>query len=82
VNLGITLGGRALLYQCEKVRKIASDPLDLFANSTAELMRAYLDALDNGTTPPCSADDNRRTLALVMAAYDSHEQKKTIEMQY
>jgi predicted dehydrogenase len=82
LNLDVTLGARALLYQGENVRKIASDPLDLFANSTAQLMRAYLDALDLGATPPCNADENRRTLALMLAAYDSHEQKKTIEMQY
>ncbi|MBI3529610.1 MAG: Gfo/Idh/MocA family oxidoreductase [Betaproteobacteria bacterium] len=82
VNLDVTLGGRALLYQGENVRKIASDPLDLFAHGTAQLMRAFLDALDQGATPPCNADDNRRTLALMLAAYDSHEQKKTIEMQY
>ncbi len=82
VNFDVTPGGRALLYQGEKVRKIASDPLDLFAHGTARLMRAFLDALDQGATPPCNADDNRRTLALMLAAYDSHEQKKTIEMRY
>ena len=45
-------------------------------------MRAFLDALEHGTTPPCNAEDNRRTPALVLATYDSHEQNKTIEMQY
>ena len=82
MNLDVTLGGRALHYQGENVRKIASDPLDLFAHGTARLMRAFLDALNQGSTPPCNADDNRRTLALVLAAYDSHERKTTIEMEY
>ena len=82
VNIDFTMGGCALLYRGENFRKIASDPLDLFAHGTAQLMRAFLDALEHGTTPPCNADDNRRTLALVLAAYDSHEQNKTIEMQY
>lgn len=82
VNLDVTLGGSAVLYQGEKSRKIASDPLDLFAHGTAQLMREFLAALDQGGTPPCHADDNRRTLALVHAAYDSHDQNKTIEMQY
>lgn len=82
VNLDVSLGGRALLYQGENVRKIASDPLDLFAHGTARLMRAFLDALDDRTTPPCNADDNRRTLALVLAAYESHERNRTIEMRY
>lgn len=82
VDFDVTLGGRALLYQGEKFRKLESDPLDLFVHGTAKLMGAFLEALDQGTTPPCNADDNRRTLALVLAAYDSHEQKKTIEMNY
>lgn len=82
VSLDVTPGGRAMLYQGENARKIASDPLDLFANGTALLMRAFLDALDRGATPPCNADDNRRTLALVLAAYDSHERKEAIEMRY
>jgi len=82
VSLDFTLGGRAVLYHGENFRQIASAPLDLFAHGTARLMRAFLDALDQGGAPPCHADDNRRTLALVLAAYDSHETKKTIEMQY
>jgi D-apiose dehydrogenase len=82
MSLDVTPGGRALLYQGENVRKIASDPLDVFTQATARLMRAFLDALDQGATPPCNADDNRRTLALVLAAYDSHERKKAIEMRY
>lgn len=82
VNLDVTWGGRALLYHGEHVRKIASDPLDLFAHATAQLMRAFLDALAQGTTPPCDAADNRRTLALALAAYESHDRKKTVEIRY
>jgi len=82
VSLDATLGGRAVLYQGEKFRKIAGAPLNIFAHGTARLMRAFLDALERGGTPPCNADDNRRTLALVFAAYDSHERGKAIEMRY
>jgi predicted dehydrogenase len=82
LNLDVTLGGRALLYQGERFKKIASAPLDIFAHGTARLMRAFLDALDRGTTPPCHAEDNRRTLALVLAAYDSHERRKPVELRY
>lgn len=70
-NLDISMGGRARLYQGEKFRKLASDPLDLFAHATAKLMRAFLDALEAGTTPPCHGEDNRQTLALMLAAYES-----------
>lgn len=82
VSLDFTLGGCALLYQGEKARKIASDPLDLFAHGTARLMGAYLDALDRGAVPPCNADDNRRSLALVLAAYESDAQNQAIAMSY
>jgi len=68
-----TLGGRADLWHGERSRRIASDPLDLMAHATSGLVAAFLDALDGGTMPPCNADDNRRSLALMLAAYESHE---------
>ena len=64
-------GGRAVLYRGEQGRKIASDPLNIFANATRKLMTAYLEALDNNSVPPCSACDNIKTLALMLAAYES-----------
>lgn len=80
VDLDITWGGRATLYHGERGRKIAADPLDLFANATSNLLHAFLEALDAGGTPPCHAEDNRRTLALVHAAYDSHERNAPVAM--
>jgi predicted dehydrogenase len=81
-NLSLAGGGWARVYSGEKYEKIATDPLDLFADATARLVRAFLEALDNQTPPPCRADDNRRTLALMLAAYESAERRKTIEMDY
>lgn len=81
-ELDVTLGGRARLYHGETFRPIGSDPLDLFASATARLMGEFLEALNTGATPPCDASDNRRTLALMLAAYDSHEQRRSIEMRY
>ena len=78
VDLDVSLGGRATLYHGERGRKIAADPLDLFANATANLMKAFLAALDAGGTPPCHGADNRRTLALVHAAYDSNARGSAI----
>jgi predicted dehydrogenase len=82
LNLDLSPGGRALLYHGHDCRRIARDPLDLFAHATSRLLRAFLDALDQQTTPPCHADDNRRTLALVVAAYDSAAKRTTLEMNY
>ncbi len=81
-ELDISMGGRARLYHSESFRRLASDPLDLFAHATGRLMGSFLAALDNGATPPCDAEDNRRTLALMLAAYESHERGRPIEMGY
>jgi predicted dehydrogenase len=75
-------GGWARLYQGEKSRKIAADPLDVFVAATKRLVRAFLDALDSGTAPPCHGEDYRRTLALVTAAYDSDRRRSTVELTY
>lgn len=72
-RLDITMGGRARLYHGETFRKIASDPLDLFAAATARLLAHFTRAIEEGRTPPCHARDNRGTLALMLAAYESQE---------
>jgi len=75
-------GGWARLYQGERLRSLATDPLDLFVHATQRLLQAFLEALARGTTPPCHAEDNRRTLALMLAAYESAESRQTVEMSY
>jgi predicted dehydrogenase len=78
----VSLGGRARLYHGERIRKIASDPLAVFAHATRRLMAAFIEAIDAETTPPCHAQDNVKTLALMLAAYESEERRATIEMKY
>jgi predicted dehydrogenase len=75
-------GGRARLYHGERYATIARDPLDLFAAATRRLVLAFLEALDTGGVPPCHAEDNRRTLALMLAAYESDAKRATVEMRY
>lgn len=82
VHLDAAMGGSARLYQGERWTTIARDPLQLFSQATRRLMEAFLAALRNDTTPPCHADDNRRTLALMLAAYESAERGCPIEMSY
>jgi len=41
LNLELSLGGRARLFHGERFRKIASDPLDVFAHATRRLMQAW-----------------------------------------
>ena len=78
VNLEFAMGGQAKIYRGEKSKVIDTDPLDLFANATSKLMAAFISALENNTTPPCNADDNRNTLALMLAAYESNETKRPV----
>lgn len=82
VKWDFSLGGRADLWHGNRSRRIASDPLDLMASATQKLMRALLDALDCGATPPGHAADNRRSLALMLASYESHESGRAVTLDY
>lgn len=73
-QLSFAPSASAHLYVGDRRRKLATDPLDLFANSTAKLLGAMASALDSGRLPPCSAADNLNTLALMLAAYASSDQ--------
>lgn len=63
----------AHLLRGDSRRKLATDPFDLFPNSTAKLLGRMIEAIATGGTPPCDASDNLHTLALMLAAYDSGE---------
>ena len=76
----LSLGGQARLFHGERSRKIASEPLDVFARATRRLVAAMLGALDRGEVPPSHAEDNRRTLALMLAAYESAERGTTVRV--
>lgn len=80
INLDFVLGGRARLYRGEKFLALASEPANGFAAATAELLRQFLAALERRETPPCDAVDNRRTLALMFAAYESDAVRMPIEI--
>ncbi len=73
-------GGLATLETGTTSRVIAQDGLNPFASSTAYHFGQFLDALAAGTRPPGEVSDNRKTLALVMAAYDSAAQGRWVTM--
>ena len=79
-KLDIALGGSADLWHGEASRRIATDPLDLLSSATRNLLREFVEALDTGRTPPCDAADNRRSLALMLAAYESHATDRAIAL--
>ena len=76
----ISMGGWARLYHGESFQKVASDPIDIFAAATRRLLNDFIVALDKGSTPPCHASDNCRTLALMIAAYESSRHNAPLEM--
>jgi D-apiose dehydrogenase len=82
LNFDISKGGRARLYHGERFKKIASEPSGIFAHATGKLFRAFTDALDSNTVPPCHAEDARRSLALVLAAYESDATGAAIELHH
>ena len=71
-------GGRARLYRGEQYSTLATEPLNVFAGATAELVTEFLAALDRGQIPPCNALDNYRTLALMLAAYESDAKRAPV----
>lgn len=78
VGLDVTMGARARLFHGEKYQTIARDPIDLFAHATSKLLSALVKAIREGSTPPCHAADNVKTLGLMLAAYESAERGETI----
>jgi predicted dehydrogenase len=78
VRLNFAKGGKAVLQKGTSSKIIARDGINPFASSTAHHFGNFVDAIRNNTTPPGSAADNRKTLALVFAAYDSAEKRRTV----
>jgi predicted dehydrogenase len=74
------MGGQARLYRGETFSTLAREPANVFAAATGELMKAFLAALERGETPPCDCIDNRHTLALMLATYESDAKRMAIAM--
>jgi len=81
-HLDVAGGGCARLYRGERFRVLTRDPLDVFARATGRLVQAFFTALDAGAVPPCDAADNRRTLALMLAAYDAAERGAPVVLEH
>jgi predicted dehydrogenase len=74
-------GGKAVLQNGTKSKIIAKDGINPFASSTAYHFNNFIKAIKNGGEPPGTAADNRKTLALVFAAYDAAEARQTIYLE-
>jgi D-apiose dehydrogenase len=81
-HFDLVIGGHADLIREGRSRRLATAPRNVFAHGTALLMQAMIDALSRGVAPPCCAEDNIRTLALMLAAYESAQRRETIPLKY
>ncbi len=73
-------GGQAVLQNGNRSKVIAKDKINPFASATAHHFGNFINAIRNGGLPPGTAADNRKTLALVFAAYDSAQSNAAVEM--
>ena len=73
-------GGKAVLQNGYRSKILAKDGINPFASATAVHFRNFLHAIQHGETPCGTARDNRNTLALAFAAYDSAQSGKALEL--
>ena len=79
LRLGFAQGGRATLQDGNREKVIAKDGINPFASATARHFENFLDAVRDGGNPPGNVRDNRNTLAMVFAAYDSAQTGRVVE---
>ena len=79
-GLHFVKGGKAVLMNGAKSRLIAKDGINPFASSTAYHFNRFIEALKRGATPPGTAAENKKTLALALAAYDSAQGGRVVEL--
>lgn len=79
-GINVVKGGKAVLQNGNKTKIFATDGINPFASSTAVHFANFVEAIKNGGTPRGTIEDNRQTLALVFAAYDSAELGRAVEM--
>ena len=80
VEFSFVKGGKAVLQNGNRSKIIAKDGVNPFASATAVHFRNFIEAIQNGGEPRATAGDNRNTLALAFAAYDSAQTGRIVEM--
>lgn len=80
IDFNFVKGGQALLQQGNKSKIIAKDGLNPFASSTAHHFGNFIKAIGENKTPPGTIKENRKTIGLVFAAYDSAETQCSINL--
>ncbi|GMQ82946.1 MAG: Gfo/Idh/MocA family oxidoreductase [Rhodothermia bacterium] len=74
-------GGQAVLHRDGRSRILAKEGLNPFATATSAHLAQFLDALHSGVEPRATAKDNRITLSLALAAYESAATGRVVDME-
>ena len=81
VRLDIAGGGKAVLQKGEKSRLIAREGLSPFSEATGLLFQEFLQEIAIGKLSRSTVTEHRKTLALVLAAYQSAEEGRVVDLQ-
>jgi predicted dehydrogenase len=73
-------GGSAVLEKGIRSKRIATEGLNPWVSGTTRHFANFVQDIQSGSEPHCTAKHHRRTLALVFAAYDSAEAGRSIEL--
>jgi predicted dehydrogenase len=80
LKLDFGLGGLAWAEIGSRRRILARGPKEMNVPATATLLRGAVDAFRNGTEPPSSARQARDVVAVIEAAYESHETNARVDL--
>ncbi len=81
LNFNLVKGGKAVLQNGDRREIIASNGINPFASATAAHLRDFIEAIRRGSVPRGAAKDNRNTLALALAACESAESGRAVNLQ-
>lgn len=80
VRLDIAGGGKALLQKGEKSRLLAREGLNPFSEATAIQFQEFMEEIATGSPSRSTVTEHRKTLALVLAVYQSAAQSTMIDL--
>jgi predicted dehydrogenase len=78
--LRVAKGGTAILQRGDSERVLAREGTNPFAAATARHLAQFIAAITEGTTPAVTARAHRDTLAMALAAYESAESGRRVEL--
>lgn len=81
LDFDFALGGKAVFQKGNKSRILAKDGINPFAHGTAVHLGNFMQAITHGTRPQGDAVYHRKSLALVLAAYEAADSGRTVDLE-